>query len=154
MLSQQILKGIEDDQPVIPLVCLRSPLSDLLDGYRKEPEAAAYPIGAETTGAEFKAALDRLNPEVLVTLLSKYSIATKSLLTPTVYAEDPEKTENRRLRHWLVKFGAITFTSIAFIVVGASMAIAYKAGVVDNALVQTAMAAATEIFKLVFTTVH
>lgn len=155
MLAQQILKGIDDGEPVVPLVCVASPLGDLIAGYNREPQAVLVPITPETTGAQFKAALDSLSPEVLVTLLSKYSIATKTLMTPTVYAEDPEKTENRRQRHWLIKFSAIVAAAMMFIVVGASMAIGYRAGVIDNAVVQTAMTAATEIFRFLFTnTIH
>jgi hypothetical protein len=152
MLAQQILKGIDDDYPLTPLVCGPSPLGDLIAGYSKEPEAVTTPVTPQMTGAQFKEALDKINPESLVTLLAKYSAATKSLMTPTVYAEDPEKRDSRRLRHWMMKGAFVVSSTIALIVVGASMAIAYRTGVVDNALVQTLMTTASDILKLLLST--
>lgn len=155
MLVHAILKGVSDDRQVIAHLSVASPLRDLVERYNKiaANDDNLPPVLSSTTGRELKAAISMMEPEDQLVILHKYSLATKTLDLPEVYAEDPVKADERKFRLFVGKAMIIGFVILMLVVVGAVIALSVKSGALANeGLISTIMKTAGEIIKLILST--
>lgn len=151
-LVHAILKGIADHRPIDNHISIPSPLRDLIEQYNKVAinNDNLPNILASSTGADLKKAVGMMDPEIQVAILHKYSVATKTLDTPTVYAEDPVRVDERRFRLYVAKLLITGVIVLALIVIGAVIALSVKSGAIANeGLISTIMTTATEIIKVI-----
>lgn len=151
MLVHAILKGIADTRTIDAHISIPSPLRDLIEQYNKiaRNDDRLPAILASSTGKELKDAVNLMDPEIQVAMLHKYSIATKTLDTPTVYAEDPIKSDERRFRLYVAKVLVTGLIVLMLVVIGAVIALSVKSGALANeGLISTIMTTATEIIKV------
>jgi len=150
-LVRAILRGIADDRPIDRHISIASPLRDLIEQYNKVAitDDNLPPITALSKGSELKEAIDKMDPEIQVKLLHKYSQSTKTLNEPTTYAEEPSKVEERKFKIWVAKIALLFVSILMLVVIGAIIAISVKSGTIANeGLISTIMTAATEIIKV------
>lgn len=151
-LAAAILKGISDKRQIVGHLAKPSPFKDLIEQYNaialKDDDLPL--MNERSTGAELKAAIGRVEPELQVTLLYKYSVATKTLDNPTLYNQDPVKLEERKLRIYLAKLMTTVFAVGFCLIVGAMVAISVKSGDLPNeGVVKSLMSTAGEIIKVI-----
>lgn len=152
-LQRRILKGIDDQRPVLDHSEKRGPLNELIDAYMFHAihNDALPNVTVATTGAQLKDALELLEPEIELELLKKYSDGQRAILYPHLKLanmhESPEKVEERRLRHWLIKTGFI----LVNLFIGGVFFAAYRSGdLPDSKVVGPIMSMVTEVAKLIF----
>jgi hypothetical protein len=145
------LKGIADDRQIDGHISVASPLRDLIEQYNKiaiNNDNLPHVLST-STGAELKKAVGMTDPEVQVVLLYKYSVATKTLDTPTIYAEDPVKADERKFRLYVAKVFITGLIVLMLVVIGAVIALSVNSGVLANeGLISTIMTTAAEIIKV------
>lgn len=155
-LLDAVLRGIDDNAPVADRMDRSEALKTLIDGYQQytHNDATLPSINSLTTGAELKWAIALLNPHVQVTLLKKYSDTVLGVPTvPVIPMEAPHVTEERRLRHWFLKFLAWLATSIIVVMTLAVVSTIVKSNSLpDGSIFSSIMSTAVEILKLVFST--
>lgn len=150
---KQLLKSIPDAHVIGEFLSISAPVKDLVDGYNKianEDGNDLVPITEESTGADLKEALEKLDMADQVRLLAAYGEAMKHRDTHSLYVEDPEKRDERQLRIWVVKAFTTFVMFIGTLIIGAVVAMGWRTGVMDGAIVNGVMSTATEIFKLIF----
>ncbi len=153
MLLAAILRGIDDDTPLASNILIASPLRDLVQAYNKKAliESALPAITGDSTGADLKMAIGNMRAEDQVELLQKYSAATKTLDAPMVYSEDPKVTDERRLRHWMMKTFILLTGVLVCIIIGVTVAVMVHNKMFPPAsVITTIINSATEIIKLIF----
>jgi len=151
-LAHAILKGIANERSLDGHFHVASPLRDLVEQYNKLAmhDDSAVKITALSTGSQLKAAITAMDPEVQVTLLHKYSKATRNLDTPSEYREDPAKQELRQMRMFMFKACVFVIGVLFCVTVGVSMSVAAKTGTIPNQNVfSTLISTAGEILKVI-----
>lgn len=151
-LVKAILKGISDDRIIGNHIAIASPMRDLIEQYNKLAfnNDALPPVLSTSTGEQLKQAVAMLDPEIQVALLHKYSVATKTLDTPTLYAEDPIKADERKFRIYVAKLFVTMIAIMMFVLMGVVIALSVKDGKLANeGVIQTLMETAGEIIKLI-----
>ena len=151
----KILKGVCDNKKLHEYP-QDSALRILVDAYVKESvrNAALPAIDLQSTGGEFKLAFSRMEAAEKVTLMYNYlvNIAADSPLAEILTKADEK--EDRHFRRWLIKSAVYLLGSLVFLIVGATIAIGVKTGVVsDNPAFASIVNTAMEILKLIFTSV-
>jgi hypothetical protein len=82
-----------------------------------------------------------------LTLLKKYSDIVQGL----TYEESHERIEERKLHNWAVKFFMSAAASLAFLVAGGMLMLAYKTNELpDGEIFASIVESATEVLKLIF----
>lgn len=158
-LVRAILKGIADDRTIDSHRLINSaPLKEFIEQYNR---IAAHNdnlpvVTSLTTGEQLKAAVEKMDPDDQVALLYKYSVATQtaeSLPTPapvTVAEDEQIKADARNVRVFMVKAMITMVAVFACIIVGATVAISVKSGVLtDTGVINTIMNTAGQIIRLI-----
>lgn len=155
-LQRRILKGIDDQRPVLSHSDKRGPLNELIDQYMLHAihNDALPNITNLTTGLELKQALELLDAELELELIKNYADAQRAVLFPhlklaTSIPEAPEKAETRKLKHFLIKTAFITLQ----LFIGGVLFAAYRAGgLPDSKVIGPIMSTVSDVAKLIFST--
>ena len=153
-LQRKILKGIDDQRPVLSHSDQRGPLNELIEQYMLHAihNDALPNITNLTTGLELKQALELLDAELELELVKKYSDAQRAVLFPHLklassLPEEPEKADKRKLRHFLIKTAVIS----GYLFVGGVMFAAWRSGALgDSKIIGPIMSLASDTAKLIF----
>ena len=155
-LQRKILKGINDQRPVLTHSDKRGPLNELIDQYMLHAihNDALPNINNLTTGQELKEALELLEPEVELELIKNYSDSQRAIFFPHLkpvssVPEAPEKVDERKLKHFLIKAGFICMN----LFVGGVLFAAYRAGgLPDSKVIGPIMSMVSDVAKVIFST--
>lgn len=148
----KILKGVADSR-ILESYAEDSPVRVLVQKYltRAEHDATLPAITLASTAGEFKKALSQLPPAEKVTLLYEYLVATSASNPIAAVLASSEAREERKMRHWLIKAAIWLFGPMILLVVGATIAIGVRSGVMsDNPAFSSIVGTAMEILKLIF----
>lgn len=154
-LLLQVLKAIDDNKTISERLGKSEALRKLVDEYtvHQDQDASLPTLTNLTTGRELKSALDMLPPEHQLSILTNYFHKVHGSSPPGQIVETPVQIEERKLRHWFVKFATAAIAAILLIMVGAVVSVIIKTGTLPNASIFTSiMTTATEILKLIFST--
>jgi hypothetical protein len=154
-LFSQVMQGLDDHKPLLHALETTEAVRALVTEYNAYSQTLFVPlpeVTGFTTGKDFKSAMRKLDADVQLTLLKKYSDVLHGRHIPPV--ESPEKVADRKLRHFLIKAAVFFAGAGFFLIAGAVIAFAYKAGAIakDGAVTTTITAPAVEIAKLIFNT--
>ena len=149
-LVTAILKGVSNSRKLAHYPQAITPLSTLIASYMKL--AAIDPslpkLVENSTGYDLKAALNCLEPYDQIRLLFAY-IEPAGMACPT---EDVAVAEERKLRHWVVRFSLGLVASLSWLVFGGFVAISVRSGAIpDSAIGSGFMTLITEVMRLIFT---
>lgn len=129
-----------------------SPLQQLIADYS---ELSAHNDNAPnltelSTGADLKTGIQKLDIEQQVKLLYRYLVNAKRLND-----ESPAELEDRKMRHWSIKFAMWCFAFVVVMLLGAVTAIAVRTGAApSNELVSTFLDTASGVVRLLFSSGH
>lgn len=149
MLVANVLKTIPDESSVVEIIASSQPAADLVKAYRElSINIDEAPVLNDIdTGAKLKEYIELLDSGYQVDLLAVF----RNRLRPKQVLEDPEAVEKRKLRTWLIKAGFICASVFMVAVLGATVALGYKQGVMPDSSVLTGFInTAGEVLKLIF----
>lgn len=155
-LQRRILKGIDDQRPVLSHSEKRGPLNELIDQYMIHAihNDVLPNITNLTTGLELKEALELLDAELELELIKRYSDSQRAVLYPhlklaTSIPESPDKVAERGLKHFLIKATVMT----AYLFIGGVLFAAYRSGGLgDSKVIGPIMSTVSDVAKLIFST--
>lgn len=151
-LVRSILKGIADDRALDGHFNVASPLRDFVEQYNKIAlhDDNLPKITALSTGSQLKEAIALLEPESQLTLLYKYSHATKTLDTPDQYREDPAKAELRKMRMFAFKMCVWMLAILSVVMIGLTVVTAVKSGSTSGqGVISTLVSTIGEVLKVI-----
>lgn len=151
-----MLQGLDDARALTAMRDGPSPIKDLLTAYKElatsNPNLPQYEEG--WTGRELKDALKKLPTEQQLELMLTYEKSarkTGDVCQPFQYQEPPAVTEERRLRHWLIKLGASTGAGLLIFIIGVMIPVAIMTGKLEaGPVVNQILSLAFDISKLLF----
>lgn len=148
-LQLRILKGIDDIKPVMSHSSEHTPLNNLIASYMKHAihDDNLPNITQLTSGADFKAAISLLEPEIMIDLLKAFVDEQRTVLHGWQPKESADKVAARDLKHWLIKFGAFAF----YTTFGGMVIAVYRSGAMANGdVAKSIFGRAVDVAKLIF----
>lgn len=151
-----MLQGLDDARVLSAMRAGPSPIQDLLNAYKQlaSTNADLPQYADDWTGRDLKDALLKLPAEQQLELILTYEKSAQkagNVCQPFQYSEPPSVTDERRLKHWLIKLGAATFVFLVVLLVGVMIPVAVMTNRLEAGPVVTQLLNITfEIAKLLF----
>jgi hypothetical protein len=147
-LMEAVLHRVSDHERVIERMEKSPALRELVESYHHftQDDANLANITSLTTGAELKDALRQLKPEAQIDLLKKYC----DTIHGVVAAEPAHQVEERRNRHWMLRFCVLVGSSILLIMLATFASVVFKGTGADTNVFTSVMSTTLEIAKLIF----
>jgi hypothetical protein len=152
-LVTAILKSVSNSKKLAHYPTTASPFNTLIASYKKlaEGDPSLPDLTEASTGYDLKNALNCLDPYDQLRLLHAYVEPSG----PVIPTEDVAAVEERKLRHWIIRFSMATCASLAWLVVGGIVAISIRSGALpEGAIVNSFMSLITEVMRLIFASTH
>lgn len=146
-LVEKVLKGIDDTRPIYQHADRSVALKAFLKSYEEQTllDSTLPALTPTTCGRELKDAFGMLEIDVQIRMLNSYW----GTLHGKVF-ESPAVADERRQRHWMVKFAAVSSVVFLLLITGGVLAIAQKQGdLPDSAVMNSILKHAGEILKVI-----